>query len=191
MNKSSLFALIITSSFLFSACTLPFASKNKLPSDSDSPEIQAQKMSELFASGASAKCQITDTTNPDFVSEIIFSGQKMKMTGTQVAQGGAGSFINDGQYIYVWQEGQSTGFKSKNIEPEDVEQMKENLPDYESGDVQEAPDFRQYENNPTYKINCQQINISDDEFVPPSNIQFIDPLEMNFSDLSQFNFGEE
>jgi len=191
MKKISLFSLVIISSFLFSACTLPFASKNNLPSESDTPVVQAQKMSELIASGASAKCQITDINNPDIVTEIIFSGQKMKMTGSEIAQGGPGSFINDGEYVYVWQEGQTTGYKTKNMEPEEVAEMEEEMSDYESGDVDQAPDFSQYENNPTYKIDCQEINISTDEFTPPSNVQFIDPSEMNFSDLSNFNFGEE
>lgn len=191
MKKISLFSLVIVSSFLFSACTLPFASKNNLPSESDSPQVQAQKMSELIASGASAKCQITDINNPEFVTEIIFSGQKMKMNGNQVAQGSTGSFINDGEYTYVWQEGQTTGYKSKNIDPEDIKEMEEDLPDYESGDVDESPDFSQYEDNPTYKIDCQPINISADEFTPPVEVQFIDPSEMNFSDLSNFNFDEE
>jgi hypothetical protein len=191
MKKISLFSLVIASSFLFSACTLPFTSKNNLPSETDTPVVQAQKMSELIASGASAKCQIADINNPEFVTEIIFSGQKMKMNGTQVAQGSTGSFINDGEYTYVWQEGQTTGYKSKNMEPEDIEAMEEDLPDYESGDVDESPDFSQYETDPTFKIDCQEINISDDEFTPPSNVQFIDPSEMNFSDLSNFNFGEE
>jgi hypothetical protein len=191
MKKISLFSLVIASSFLFSACTLPFASKSSLPSESDTPEVQAQKMSQLIASGASAKCQITDNNNPEFVTEIIFSGEKMKMTGTQVAQGSTGSFINDGEYTYVWQEGQTTGYKTKNVDPEDVDNMEEASPDYESGDVEQAPDFSQYENNPTYKIDCQEINISADEFTPPADVQFIDPSEMNFSDLSNFNFGEE
>jgi len=191
MKKTSLFSLVIASSFLFSACTLPFASKNNLPSETDTPQVQAQKMSQLLASGTSAKCQITDINNPEFVTEIIFSGQKMKMTGTEVAQGSTGSFINDGEYTYVWQEGQTTGYKTRNVDPEDVDNMKEESPDYESGDVSEAPDFSQYETDPTFKVNCQEINISDDEFTPPSNVQFIDPSEMNFSDLSNFNFGEE
>jgi hypothetical protein len=191
MKKISLFSLVIASSFLFSACTLPFASKNSLPSNSDTSQVQAQKMSQLLASGASAKCQITDANNPEFVTEIIFSGQKMKMNGTQVAQGSTGSFINDGQYTYVWQEGQTTGYKSKNMDPQDVKEMEEELSDYESGDVDESPDFSQYENDPTYKIDCQEIIISDDEFTPPSDVQFIDPSEMDYSDLSNFNFGEE
>ena len=93
MKKLLALALITTSSFIFSACSL-FPSSN-LPQQTDSPKTQALKMSQLIASGASAKCTITDTQNPDFITTMIFDGQKMKMTGTQVAEGGAGSFIND------------------------------------------------------------------------------------------------
>ena len=73
---------------------------------------------------------------------------------------------------------------------DEVEEMSSQITDSPTN-PQDYPEYTTYENNPTYQIDCQQINISPDEFNPPSDIQFIDPSQMDFSDLQNLDFCGE
>ena len=167
--------------FIFSACTKSPLPDSSLPSSQDTSEQQAVKLAQIIDSGASARCIITDLTT-NLTSEYYVSGKKMKIISSDTGPGQPGIVINDGQYVYAWQEGQTTGFKNKIPTEEEIDSLQS---DY--GEYQSPSDIEKLETESNFQVNCQKANFTDSDFTPPSDVNFIDPTEMNPSDLMDFN----
>lgn len=97
---------------------------------------------------------------------VLAKGNKIKVIGQSVPVSGQtekGNLINDGQWIYVWSEGEETGIK---YPVEESESSGENTP---------VPSFEemvaQWDN---YQYHCQPTEINDQEFIPPAEVKFID-----------------
>lgn len=91
-------------------------------------------------------------------NKIKVIGQTLPI-GEQVQKG---NMINDGQWIYVWNEESDTGIKYNIKEQSESETTQP----YSFEEV-----VAQWNN---YKYQCQPQKIDDQEFVPPANVKFID-----------------
>jgi len=135
-------------------------------------EQKAQKLAEIIAGGGAASCTIINLTDNSSV-EMTVLGQKMKIVGTDFGQGKKGSMINDGVYTYVWEEGQASGFKTKNPTVEELQGGEMTKPEADTEKTAMV-----YEDETKYKVDCAQGGVREGEFTPPASVTFISPEEM-------------
>jgi len=186
MNKIFYIPLIALFAFTLSACN----PKTSPTSDSAQGTLEEQslKMAQIIESGDSAKCVITDLESQTSTDYYIM-GNKMKVTSLGLQESSFGTMINDGTYTYVWQDGETTGFKSKLPTEEEIADMEKDLNDLQerAEEYQTPSDLEEYDNNENYRVDCQKVKLTDADFTPPSDIQFIDPMEMVPSELGDFD----
>lgn len=161
---------------------------NKTISSEDSVEDQ-MKAAEAMQAGTPMHCTMS---GPDGSMETWVSGEKSKVYGTNVAMGSAGTgyMINDGEWVYMWQEGATEGTKievvddeEEVVEEEEVEEMPE--AEVQDFDVQEMMDeFKNYE------YECKEERIPDSTFVPPSDVTFTDMMEQMEQMMQGFEMPE-
>lgn len=186
MNKLFYIPLLALFAFTLSACNLKTTPTSN--TDQGNLEEQSLKMAQIIESGASAKCVITDL-EAQTSTDYYIMGNKMKVTSLGLQESSFGTMINDGTYTYVWQDGQSTGFKSKLPTEEEIASMEKDLNDLQdrAEEYQTPSDLEEYDNNENYRVDCQKVKLTDADFTPPSDIQFIDPMEMVPSELGDFD----
>jgi hypothetical protein len=171
------------------------------PKDSKIGQVaEAGKLSMMIATGQSGKCVITDK-NTDAVTEYYVKGKKMKFStqgvGMMTAPGSAGDdpmpsdvankksyFLNDTEYTYMWQEGEKNGIKTKieaPTEPKDTPAMYTEGEEVEPAPESDEPtmDIAKFEQDLNYSISCDLTELSDSEFVPPTDVTFMDYSQMN------------
>ncbi|MFZ2202648.1 MAG: hypothetical protein WAV56_04640 [Microgenomates group bacterium] len=167
MKKFTL-PVLLASAFLFAACT-PQAGPI-----TGTEEQKAEKLAQIIESGGSADCTVTNLSDKT-TTQMVISGKKMKIIGSDFGQGKKGTMINDTVYSYFWTEGEKTGFKSK------LETEKETTPtpagQEEQFDTEST--VQSYEDETKFKLDCARRTVSDSEFVPPQEVKFVDPSELN------------
>ena len=110
---------------------------------------------------------------------IVAKGEKMKISGQSVpinGQSQKSSIINDGQWIYVWSEEDQKGIKYP-VESENQENSET-----------ETFSLKEIEKEwAGYQYHCQPAKISDQEFIPPTEVDFLDiaAFTQQVEDLSQ------
>lgn len=154
---------------------------------------EGQEMAEAVRSGQPTYCKVAMDDGSGTMEYWMKNG-KMKAMGKGVAsaqEGGSevGAMINDGVYMYIWSEGETTGVKMKVPTEEEVKEAQadaeafaKNMPDFE-----DQTTIDEYEAK-GYQVNCKQMNISDNEFVPPAEITFQDfeaMMEEGFKEMKQ------
>lgn len=155
-------------------------------STESSSSTSYEKWMSLLTAGKSLRCTVIGSDKSK--SEILMKGKKMKMTGmgtygdTQTKQEKEAYVVNDSQYTYMWNKGEKKGIKIKNPTAEEVkkiqEKAKETLKNMQTSSSYNQQDiFKKYEAE-KQNITCKIENITDNEFVPPTNISFTDPTEM-------------
>lgn len=172
---------------------------------------EAGKLSMMVATGKPGMCTITDTTNNSKM-EYYIKGKKMKFIsegmgdmmppGTESAATEAmetpepsgakklSYFLNDGEYTYMWQEGNKSGIKMKFTAPsmspaptvEGQAEPEGTPPNPGTPDL----DFNEIEANNNYTINCDMKELGDSEFVPPTDVTFMDYSQMNEQNYMQY-----
>jgi len=162
-----LFPILLTALFL-SGCSLSPSAPI-----TGTEEQKAEKLAQIIERGGQADCKVTNLSDNSVV-QILISGKKIKMTGSDFGEGKQGTMLNDGVYTYMWSEGASEGYKTKieteNLTPTPVGQ--------ETGQVDTVKQTEGYDDETKYRTDCVRRIIADSEFLPPSNIKFIDPLEL-------------
>lgn len=164
MNK---LALVISTALLLAACT-PTAGPI-----TGTAQQKAEKLSQIIEKGGQADCKVTNLAD-NSSTQIIVSGKKMKIVGSDFGEGKKGTMVNDGVYNYIWSEGEKTGFKTKIVtdtitptptsgvkQPEDVSQTAQG-----------------FEDETKYKMDCAVRTIPDSEFAPPVEVKFTDFAEL-------------
>ncbi len=173
MQNKILFAVL--AGVIFSGC-LPSQGKIEINSNqSESKKIeQAAKLSSIISSGGNALCNISSKDDPKSSTTMYISGKKMKIVGTDTPDGKKGYILNDGEYTYIWAEGEKEGFKTKNTPtPATTDSDKDEAAMYTSEDYAGS-----YEDESKYTVSCDIGKAADSEFTPPSTVKFSDPLEM-------------
>jgi hypothetical protein len=189
--------LIGVSGLALAGCSLPFGPKSpdlSKPQNKLDQAANATKMSVMLATGQTGTCTITNTADSTTGnSEISIKGKKMLMKGSDfgsfdqtVEQGkpvpsGAkkvGYVLNDGEYMYIWQESATTGMKMK-IQPtptpdKNAPAEKNDLAAQDSLAPNSQNPAGEFESDPKYRIDCKLGNVTDEMFTPPAQVKFMD-----------------
>jgi hypothetical protein len=120
---------------------------------------KAVDMAAALASGGSYKCTYTYEGGR---SETRIKGNRYWSKST--AGGRTGYSVNDGEWVYIWSEGEKNGVKFNIKEMED---MQEDAEEQGYTDIGEVADV-------AVDVDCRPDVISDSVFKPPTNIQFQD-----------------
>lgn len=139
-------------------------------------EQAAESLGQAMMTGEPLRCQIVNQEQTETI-EFLTKDQKTRVTTLVTApQTQTSNMINDGTYIYIWQEGQAMGYKMMVPSEENVEEMaatyEDTAPDFSQEDVRQ-----QYEDS-GYSITCIPATISDSEFMPPTDVNFQDTSAM-------------
>jgi|GEM_PF-1223379 len=189
--------LIGAAGLTLAGCTLPFGPKSTDPSKPQNKLDQAAnatKMSVMMATGQAGTCTITNTADSAAgTSEVSVKGKKMLMKGSdfgdfdQTVQQGkpvpseakkVGYVLNDGEYMYIWQEAATTGIKMK-IQPTPTPDKtapaeKNDLAEQDSQVPNAQNPADEFEADPKYRIDCKLGNVTDEIFIPPAQVKFMD-----------------
>lgn len=140
------------------------SSENKEASMEDS-SMKKSTLRDLMALGTNQKCTFTDlqskSTGTVYVSgtkarsdvNIVFESQPSYMS----------HMISDGETIYVWQEGQKTGFKTSLTDINKVSEESEVPAQDKTVNVDDQVDYE-----------CNSWSVDPSLFTPPANVTFSD-----------------
>lgn len=147
------------------------------------PEVQTQEqamgeyeqMANLVATGKPVRCLMTDTEKGHTMTYLM-KDKKVKMTDMMMSDTGeTGAMLMDTEYMYTWSDQKKEGTKMKlNLEDlkESADQAQQDVPD-----LSNEEDRKAYEEM-GYTINCEEAQVSDSEFVPPTDVKFMDMSAM-------------
>lgn len=133
---------------------------------------EAREMAAALESGRPVYCVMTDAQGGRVEYEM--KEGKMRVAGMGMGES-TGYMINDGVFIYVWEEGKAEGVKMPVPSEEDIAKAQETAEQY----TRNIPDFydedsvAEYEDQ-GYVIDCQPRDVSDEVFVPPMGVNFVD-----------------
>jgi hypothetical protein len=133
---------------------------------------EEREMAAALESGKPVYCVMTDAEGSRMEYEM--KGGKMRVAGMAVGES-TGYMINDGMFIYIWEEGSAEGVKMPVPSEEDVAEAQDAAEEY----TRDVPDFynedsvAEYEDQ-GYVIDCQPRNVADEVFVPPMGVNFVD-----------------
>ncbi len=135
-----------------------------------------QKLAEAMASGQSVECVMTN--NQEKTSFTYQVKGKMIRTFGQLTPDSTTSanMISDGTYLYMWSDDDQAGTKYRIPTEAETEEMME-----QSNDV--LPDLSDQTKQQEfidmgYSIQCDQVNLSEETFVPPATVLFQDLSQM-------------
>ncbi len=175
MNK---IILPLLAALLFSGCSiLPNkTSQIETPPIAQQTMKEFQKVADAMASGKSVECVMTNAQEgTGFTYQV--KGKMIRSFGQFSPDSSiSGSMISDGEYVYTWSNDNQMGTKFKIPTEDEIaetnQQNTEVLPD-----LSDEAKQQEYEDM-GYSIQCDQKDISDEAFVPPSTIQFQDLSQM-------------
>lgn len=163
MNK---LILVIPAALLFSAC-------NQAGPITGTTTQKAEKLAQIIERGGQADCKVTNLAD-NSSTQIIVSGKKMKIVGSDFGEGKKGTMVNDGSFNYIWSEGEKTGFKTKIVT--------DTITPTPTSGVKQPEDVSQtasgFEDETKYKMDCATRTIPDSEFTPPAEVKFTDFSEV-------------
>ena len=165
MNK---LALVIPAALLFSAC-------NQTAPITGTTTQKAERLAQIIERGGQADCKVTSLAD-NTSTQIIVSGKKMKIVGSDFGEGKKGTMVNDGSFNYIWSEGEKTGFKTK-INSQELETSDEDT-NQQSEKTDTGKTAAGFEDETKYKMDCATRTIPDSEFTPPAAVKFTDFSEI-------------
>jgi hypothetical protein len=171
--------LLILLPILLAGCTLPGALKNNQPAGSSPASPTAKQdakqegwsLKNALSLGQSVKCSYT--TEQGEVTTWV-KDKKVKVEGLGVStteKSGKGGMINDGEWIYIWNDADKSGMKYKLAALVTDEQKNESVDEWKN------PEKWANDVEGKYKTTCGPEVLSDNAFVPPSDITFKDLTE--------------
>ena len=183
VNKTT-FGILVLSTIILSACTWPWQIGTQPQSDSAMMK-EGEELAQALQSGKPMRCTVTSTEGETV--EYTVKGEKMRASGTDFAEGEkTGHIIKNETEIYVWEEGATEGFMYT-LPSEEEMQNAENAtqqPQYDAPDFNDESSVQEYEDR-GYTVDCNETNIPDDTFTPPSSVMFKDVNAMMQDAFSQ------
>lgn len=155
------------------------------------PQEQTQRQLEDFAQavrqGKTMSCEIVREVTPEMAEvtgeepgvqqfTYLIGGDKMRISGVPTGpMGEVGHMLNDGEQVYIWEEGAGEGFMMPLTQPAD-DDLDEPLGEDVSLDF---PDLTDEETEAElleegYTFDCQEVNVGDEAFAPPADVVFQD-----------------
>jgi len=153
---------------------------NQTPTQTNS---EASEFAKAIQSGNPSKCTMA---KGDDNMEYTIKGKLMLMKANTTVKDDAGksttmlsNMINDGQYLYMWQDGQKQGTKMTIPTEEEAKEMSDKAKQYQqsSPKFEDEADYQGYKDQ-GYTINCVAGIVEDSAFLPPKDVNFIDPTAM-------------
>lgn len=126
---------------------------------------------------------------PNGTTTSYVKGEKSRTENA--ASGIYGNTINDGEFVYIWD---STSKKGQKYLVPEASEPQESDEDYEAPTQEELAQFNDImEQMEDFEADCQNENIPDSMFVPPSDITFSDMTQMqqDMENLSEKWEGKE
>ena len=168
---------------LLSGCnsaTTPEQSQNQAVSE-------YEQVAKSIAAGKAVRCKMTSTADGS-VMNYAMKGEKVRITNLTSAEAGSpGEMILDGEYVYTWSNDKKEGTKYQ--VPEVTEQTTPDGTTSESTTEFKPEDIQDYEDM-GYTVDCNDENVPDVEFVPPSDVTFTD-LSAMMNDLNNSRTNPE
>jgi len=131
-------------------------------------ETVFNSLKEALTTTVPLKCEIKVEENKKVV--VYIKGKKQRVEGVGYEGDEQGVMINDGQYVYIWNEDKKEGVKYS-LAAVEIEAEKT------LSEEQKSPEewIKEYEE---YKPDCKATLVSDEIFVPPSDVVFQDLDEL-------------
>lgn len=187
MRKKSVasISLVASLALVLTGCSMPgMTTQETSMTGSTTSNIEASNaIAAAMMNNGSISCEISDpATGNSFTYTIM--GKKVRVTSiTADTTQPDGNMINDTQYIYIWNNGETEGMKMRALTEAEMQAMSSpppaQVPDFSSTEVQE-----EFENN-GYTMTCDETVISDTDFVPPTTVTFQDMSAMMDSMMKQ------
>lgn len=142
------------------------------------------ELAAAIQAGKPVSCAITD--DQGVTAQYAFKDGKTRIDGMSLEEGNQGSMIQDGEYAYMWTQGETEGIKFS-LTQEDAEETLEETEEYRS----QVPDFSDPDEAGTwedqgYTVDCTQQSIDNDRFVPPADVTFTDVAATMKANMEQF-----
>lgn len=132
-------------------------------------ESLAMSLKDALLSGQAMRCTYNDGQGE--VSSLV-KGSKVRVEGMSMGENqGKGWMINDGEWMYTWSDGEKKGTKFN------VQAMKDLGDELAEKNIQNPEDWAN-EVDAQYKPDCRPASASDDDFVPPADVEFQDMSAM-------------
>lgn len=181
MNKKSLPLIIILIAIAVGLIYLKSTSKNAVEMTSDQPLSEtiseAKKFAMAVESGEPYHCQLSGVED----STIEYSLKDGKMYMNMVTPQATTYMINDGEYIYSWNNQTSQGTKMAITQEGEAETNVDNQEEStEPPSFATEADYEAYQNQ-GYSLTCQTQELDDSLFTPPSDISFTDLTQLSNS----------
>lgn len=179
INKSFLM-IVLVSSLVLSGC-LP---KSNVETVGNQEQAQGETFSgslkDLMGMGKSVSCswEYTDDQDGAKTTGVVYVDGKRSRSEIKVRVNDEGAelvnmdmiSINDGEMGYMWNEGQTTGFKYNIAE---MEKMGEEMQEGQNGGGQNQI-LNGWEN--IYNYECKNWRVDESKFSVPSNVEFTDMM---------------
>ena len=178
MKKTLLGVVIVGAAFVLSGCGKPVATDQNAAQNPSSVEQSTSTSGSVISSikdamglGTKMKCEYSMGTGADAVKSTAYvEGKKYKSTG--IFAGITSNIIFDGDVMYIWQEGKTTGMK---MTMSCINDLKAAMPagQQTTPSVQSPEDQFKSATNTSCSPNTDSV-----DFSAPSNITFTDQCEM-------------
>ena len=164
--------LLLVGGLVIAVIAFQFLNKKpKYPTGLDADLIPKTGLVDALLGNDTKECKYIDENG-----EVTFWAKsgKMRAQGASFGLQGdqKGGMINDGEYLYIWQDSDKSGIKYK-------------LSVFESADSQDTSQPSQVDPEAwaqtiqgRYKYSCNAVNESDSMFTPPSDIEFKDMTDL-------------
>ena len=173
MKKTLLGVVIVGAAFILSGCGKPAATdQNTVQNPAQQSGSVISSIKDAMGLGTKMKCEYSMGTGADAVKSTAYvEGKKFKSVGT--FNGMVSNTIFDGETMYNWQEGQTTGFKMTMTCINNLKSsMPQNNPAAPAGVKSPEDQFKD-----ATSTSCSPSSESVD-FSAPSNVTFNDQCEM-------------
>ncbi len=165
------FLFLVAFTFFLSGCSLVSQNQNQI---TVSPPAEGKKsalsLKEILNLGQSAKC--TYLSDYGEITSWI-KGKKIRAEGDVFADSkenqGNGGMINDGEWLYLWNNQTQEGMKYKL-----TALNKQPGPSVTPGEKWQDPQVWADEIEQKYQVKCEETIIDDEQFKPPSEVNFQD-----------------
>lgn len=164
---------IIPLALILAGCSLGSTTSTPI---TGTEEQKAEKIAQIMSSGGQADCKITNLTDQTS-TQMLISGKKIKITGSEMGDGKEGTMLSDSVYTYYWVDGEKTGFKSK-IPTEVSPTPTNDSTDRYKSQSDPTAQAQSYGDETKFQTDCSRRSIADSEFVPPADVEFTDYSEM-------------
>ena len=169
-KKSPLGIVLVVGGIALAFIAYKFLSAPKYPTGMDASLAPKTGIVDALLGNDTMKCTYSDSYGEVVVwakaGKVRSEGSSFGMQGNE-----KGGMINDGEYLYIWQESDKTGLKYK-LSVFETEDQDSEAP---SGvDPQAWAETIQNQ----YEYSCQAVNEGEGVFTPPTDVEFQDMTEL-------------